>query len=325
MDKFRTTVEIPAPGISMEYTDKSLWVGSCFAGTIGQMMKDYKFPVIVNPFGTLFNPLSVAGNLLRLISRKEYDTNDLFNYQHTWFSFDHYTGFSNPDRDACLRAVNTAFNAASAWLRHSKFLLLTFGTAVTFKQKKTGKVVANCHKMPSSEFNRHMAEPDEIIDLFNETIDQLRKVNPGIHIVFTVSPVRHWSDGAVSNQLSKSVLHYAIHRILKTHSNTSYFPAYEIFMDELRDYRFYASDLLHPSDSGTDYIWERFTDTYVDKASGKIMTGVSAILKAAGHRPFNTETTNHKKFVERTLLQISQLTSSYPFLDFSKEIAALQL
>ncbi len=325
MDKFRTRVDIAEPAGKMGYATRSLWMGSCFSDTIGRIMAGSKFPVLLNPFGTLFNPFSVMDNLRRLISGEPYTKADLYYHDGLWFSFSHYTGFAFPDADACLSAINVSLKTASDWLRQTDFLLLTFGTARIYQFKETGLTVANCHKLPAASFTTRLAEPAEIISNCDTALRELRKLNPAVQVIFTLSPVRHWSDGAESNQLDKSILHYSMHEILKRHDRTHYFPAYEIFMDELRDYRFYAADMLHPSEQGSQYIWERFSETWIDDASKKIMAGVTAVLKAVGHRPLHAESTNHKKFKHNTLKQIEHLTAMYPFLDFSNEIASLQL
>jgi len=300
-------------------------MGSCFADNIGKIMTGYKFPVMLNPFGTMFNPASLADNIRNLITGKEFTPDDLLYHNGLWISFNHYTGYTHPNRDKCLLSINNSANTASAWLKHCDYLLLTFGTAWAYLYNETGKLVANCHKLPPSSFTRMLLEPADIVAQYDALLPVLKQYNPNIRVIFTLSPVRHWSDGAVSNQLSKSMLHCSIHEILKKHDSTFYFPAYEIFMDELRDYRFYAADMLHPSEQGSNYVWERFCDTWVDEPAKKIMAGVTAILKAARHRPLHTNTTSHKKFHQNTLKQIQHLTTLYPFLDFSNEIALLQL
>lgn len=325
MDKFRTRVDIAEAAGKMDYKAKSLWMGSCFSDTIGKIMAGHKFPVLLNPFGTLFNPFSVMDNLRRLISGQAFTGADLHYNDGLWFSFSHYTGFAHPNADACLSAMNDSLKTASDWLKQSGFLLLTFGTARIFQLKESGQIVANCHKLPSVSFASRLAEPAEIIQSCDVAMRELRQMNPAMQVIFTLSPVRHWSDGAESNQLSKSILHYSMHEILKKYDQAYYFPAYEIFMDELRDYRFYAADMLHPSEQASRYVWERFTETWIDNASKKIMADVTAVMKAAGHRPLHAESTNHKQFKHNTLQQIEHLTAMYPFLDFSNEIALLQL
>ena len=320
MDKFHTKVAIAESPVKITYSRKCLFMGSCFSDYIGEIMAAYKFRIMLNPFGTLFNPASIAENLQLLIKGKEFTYEDLNEHNGLWFSFSHYTGFSDPDRNTCLANINIATGTAIEWLKSCEYLVLTFGTAWVYKYNRTGRLVANCHKLTASAFTRSLMNPAEIIAGFNDLILALRKYNPHIRVIFTLSPVRHWADGAVNNQLSKAILHYSIQEILKNHEGIYYFPSYEIFMDELRDYRFYAEDMLHPSDQGARYVWERFSDTWIDDTSKKIIQEVSAILKAAGHRPLNAETFAHKKFRQDTLQKIEQLVKIYPFMDFSREI-----
>ncbi len=325
METFRTPVNIPESADKISYQTKCLFIGSCFADNIGKIMAHYQFPTLLNPFGTLFNPASIAENLGLLINGKTYTRNDLRYHNELWFSLNHYTAFSHPTPETCLNLVNQAAAEASSWLKDCHYLLLTFGTAWAYQFKETGKIVANCHKLPASQFNQVLLQPATIIEQYNQLLSELKLLNPGIRIIFTLSPVRHWSNGAVDNQLSKSVLHYSIHEILKKNDFASYFPAYEIFMDELRDYRFYAGDMLHPSELGTRYVWEKFCDARVEEPAKKIMAGVEAVFKAMNHRPLHTNTTSYKIFRQHTLKLINQLTKQYPFLDFQNEIAHLQL
>ena len=324
MDKFRTKVEFPGSGEKIGYNSRCLFMGSCFTEEIGGRMGSHKFPVRINPFGTLFNPASICDNLEMLIEEKVFSKDDLFMHNGMWFSFSHYTGFDRPGQQECLELVNKSIQDASAWIRQCNYILITLGTAWTFIYKATGKLVANCHKLPSGDFTRRLLEPEEIGEKVDHLLASLEKINPGALIIFTVSPVRHLKDGAVNNQLSKSILLLSIHRLMKKHSTIRYFPAYEIFMDELRDYRFYAADMLHPSETGSEYVWERFCDAWLDEPSKKTMAGVSAILKAVAHRPKQIDLPNLKKFSENLLKQIDQLTLSNPTLDFSPEIAILR-
>lgn len=299
-------------------------MGSCFADEIGERMQRLKFPVLLNPFGTLFNPASISSNLMDLITGKMYTGKDLFFHNDMWFSFSHYTGLARRDRQECLDNLNFQHTQASAWLQRCGYLLITFGTAWTYIHNKTHALVANCHKLPAAEFTRKLLEPADIVRNYTELLHALQSLNPGIRLIFTVSPVRHWKDGAVSNQLSKSVLHLSIHELIRNHPNTRYFPAYEIFMDELRDYRFYDSDMLHPSEQGTAYVWERFCETSIDDNANKIMAGVTDVLKAVDHRPRQTDSPNLRKFIDNTLNLINQMTLAYPYLDFSREISLLR-
>ena len=324
MDKFRTRVEFPESGEKIGYNSRCLFMGSCFTEEIGGRMLSLKFPVLVNPFGTLFNPASICDNLEILIEEKVFSKDDLFMHNGLWFSFSHYTGFDRPDQQECLALINKSLQEAAKWIRQCNYIFITLGTAWTFIYKSTGRLVANCHKLPSADFTRLLLDPEEIADRVDHMLEALKKINPRARIIFTVSPVRHWKDGAVNNQLSKSILLLAIHRLMKKHSSISYFPAYEIFMDELRDYRFYAADMLHPSETGSEYVWERFCDSWLDEPSKKTMAGVTAILKAVAHRPKQIDLPNLKKFSENLLKQIDQLTLSNPNLDFSPEITILR-
>ena len=324
MDKFHTKVLIPESAEKIDYTTPCLFMGSCFSDEIGRIMAGHKFPVLLNPFGTLFNPVSIAEDIGFLINQKIFTQEDLDFNNGLWFSFSHYTRFSHPDPEACLLAINNAAKAASRFLKNCKYLMLTMGTAWAYLHQPDKKLVANCHKLPASSFTRVLLEPPEILSRFNTLLPELVKYNPGIRVIFTLSPVRHWADGAVSNQLGKSILHFSIHEILKSYQFASYFPAYEIFMDELRDYRFYAADMLHPSEQGTHYVWDRFCESHISRTAKEVMAQVAAILKATGHKPGDTSSESHRKFLHNTLVQIERLTQQYPFLDFSNEKAVLQ-
>lgn len=316
----QTKITIPEPPYKISYTTPCLLMGSCFSDYIGSIMEGYKFPLLMNPFGTLFNPASIAANLENLIEGKQYREEDLNFHEGLWFSFDHYTLFSGPERDSCLNNINISTSHASGWLKNCEFLVLTFGSAWVYRHKPSGKIVANCHKIPGSFFSRELLQAETIVNLYDRLISRLAGYNPSIKIIFTLSPVRYWADGAVNNQLSKSILHYSIQQILKKTDRAFYFPAYEIFMDELRDYRFYAVDMLHPSKQGAEYVWERFLESWIDEPSKVILAKVDHVLKAVRHRPLNPRSEAHKKFRELTLQKIHELTKEYPFLDFKEEL-----
>lgn len=323
MDRFRTIVDIPESPVKINYHTPCMLIGSCFADNIGTHMASLKFPVLLNPFGTLFNPVSIGENLLALMKEQPYGPDDLHQHNGVWFSFSYYTRFSHPDADACLESINRARTAAAGFLKTCRYLIITLGTARVYTLKETGRVVANCHKLPAAAFVESMVDPGEIVALYESFLKEMAVFNPALQVIFTVSPVRHWKEGAVNNQRSKAALLLAIHDLTQHHENVHYFPAYEIFMDELRDYRFYAPDMLHPSEQGVAYTWERFCGAWLSEDAKKIMAGVAALLKATGHRPLQTETTNLKKFKENTLKQIQQFIHDHPYLDFSREIALL--
>ncbi len=312
----QTIVHIPDPPFRINYTTPCLLMGSCFSDYIGVIMEDYCFPVLLNPFGTLFNPASIQSGLMNLVHKKIYHAGDLRFHDGRWLSFDHYTGFTHADRDKCLAHINESVAKASIWLKNAGYLILTFGTAWIYRLHETRQIVANCHKIPQSEFSKELMKPGEIVMLYDDLLSELRAFNSKLKIIFTISPVRHWADGAVNNQLSKSILHFGLSEILKRNENTSYFPSYEIYMDELRDYRFYAADMLHPSKQGAEYIWERFTATWCDDETRTIMKKVDPVIRALRHRPVNPDSESYKKFRESTENKIAALKNQYPFLNF---------
>lgn len=323
MNRFRTTVSIPDPGFRISYQTPCMLMGSCFTSSIGENMMLYKFPAQYNPFGVLYNPASVSSGLRMIMEERQFTADDLLYHNGLWVSLDHHSTFSNRDREACLKGINRSLQASAKFLKQCRFLFLTFGTAWTFIYRENGKIAANCHKIPSSAFDRRMLQTEEIISDYGRLIDELQRFNPGLKVILTVSPVRHLKDGSFINQVSKSTLLLSLYQLLKQVPQMQYFPAYEIFMDELRDYRFYSDDMLHPSSTGENYIWDRFCETYLDEASKKTMAGVEKIQKAVNHRPFQTESTAYLTFVKNALRQMDELQKNCPFLDFSLEKSKL--
>jgi hypothetical protein len=279
-----------------------------------------KFPTLVNPFGVLYNPVSVRNALEILIEQKEFVETDLNLFNDLWYSFYHDSEFSNPDKQQCLNKINSSTRVASKQLRHANYLIITFGTAWIYKYLKTGQPVSNCHKIPAKEFERSKLQPEAIFIEWSNLINRLNQLNKNLKIIFTVSPVRHWKDGAIQNQLSKSTLILAIHQLVSKFDNVSYFPSYEIMMDDLRDYRFYADDMLHPSQVAIDYIWEHFAKTFFQKETEKIIQQVEKIIRAKNHRPLNKDTSTHKKFIQNQIQLIKDLDKKYPFLKFKDEL-----
>ncbi|MBN2613877.1 MAG: GSCFA domain-containing protein [Bacteroidales bacterium] len=317
--EFRTRVEILQSLFSIGYTSKCLFVGSCFADNIGLMMQRLKFSVMHNPFGVLYNPLSVKECIQILIERKVFTEKDILCYNNNWLSFYHYTAYTDADKAKCLEKINHSTAIAGEFFSKTDYLFITFGTAWVYEYLKTGQVVANCHKIPAREFHRYMLSPEQITIEYATLLKRLQGHNPHLKVIFTVSPIRHWKDGAVNNQLSKSVLHLAIQQLIDNFDFVSYFPAYEIFMDELRDYRFYAKDMLHPSEAAIDYTWQRFTDTYFTARTVADMKNIEKLMKAMEHRVVNHSSGESKKFRNTMLQQIEKLKAKFPSVDFSVE------
>jgi hypothetical protein len=318
---FFTEIQIPEFSDQMDYSKSMMLFGSCFSENIGQKLLDLKFDVDMNPFGILYNPESIANSLRILLEKRTFTEEDLFQDQGLWNSFYHHSRFSDVDQEAALDKINNRISSSYEFLKRADFLVITFGTAWVYELKKTGQIVSNCHKIPAAEFKRFRLGVFEITNVYRELLEQIWKLNPGLKVIFTVSPIRHWKDGAVENQLSKASLLLAIDQLIKGFGNQvcAYFPSYELMMDELRDYRFYAEDMLHISPVAIDYIFERFSKVMISKESIGISQKVLKVRKAFEHRPVNPTTAEFKEFIRQNLLQISQLTSQFPNLNFSQE------
>ena len=322
MSKFQTIVEIPKFGWEIGYQSSNMFVGSCFAENIGSKLKDSKFNTDINPFGILYNPVSVENSLRMLIQNKKMKEEELISHDGLWHSFFHHSRFSHEDKTEALRKINSRIKAASNFLKTADTLFVTFGTAWVYEHKKTEQIVSNCHKIPSSEFTRYRLGVDEIVARYNHLLKELFQFNPHLKVVFTVSPIRHWKDGANQNQISKATLLLAINSIVNRSGNEacSYFPSYEIVMDELRDYRFYAEDMLHISDLATKHIWERFEQAFVSPETLSLKKEIDKIIRAKNHRPFNPKTENHRKFLSSYLQKCEELEDKYAYINLKLEI-----
>lgn len=319
METFRTEVIPEKYPWKISYDSYSLFIGSCFTQHIGSRMQDLKFRAEVNPFGVVYNPISVKNSLEILLKSKDFLDSDLNLYNGNWFSFYHHSSFSNPNKELCLKNINNTIHSASQHLLKSEYLFITFGTARIFERIETGEVVSNCHKLPASVFKRRLLTVDEIVNEYTSLLETLVSNNPTLKIIFTISPIRHWKDGAEGNQISKSVLLLAVNQLVSMYDNVFYFPSYEIVMDELRDYRFYAEDMIHLSDVAINYIWEKFSQNIIDKESLIIVPRILKINKALLHTPFDASSKSYLNFVESTLVEIKKLEKEFPVLNFSNE------
>ncbi len=319
MDKFFTQVEIGETGWRMGYKDRILMLGSCFTENMGEKLQQLKFQVDLNPFGVIYNPLSVAQSLRRLLIGKPYTKEDLFEHQGTWGSFDHHSRFSATSPEEALEKINNRLEQSSVFLKEAGCLIITFGTAWVYELKATGDLVANCHKFPASDFKRFRLTPGEIVDVFRDLLKSIWILNPALKVLFTVSPIRHWKDGANGNQLSKATLLLAADRLVTGFGNEhcAYFPSYEIVMDELRDYRFYAPDLIHLNQVAIDHIWEKFSQALIDEESLRLSKKIMKIVKAAEHRPFNPGSEMYRSFLCNSLDEVNELLISYPYINLN--------
>lgn len=315
----RTTFNIDPSPHRITFDDRVMFIGSCFASSIGSLMERGKMAVMINPAGTVYNPVSVCNTLDAVTSGKEFRKDDLHFHDGMWLSFYHYTDFSSEDPDKTLERINNKISEASLFLKNSGFLFITFGTARIYRWKKTGQIVSNCHKIPSEQFSHELLPVNEIVRLWTEQLDRLSSLCPHLRVIFTISPVRHLKDGAHGNQVSKSALFLAIEELLGHPSKPQYFPAYELLMDDLRDYRFYDDDMLHPSESAINYIWEAFSRCYLDDEAKEIWNEALKITKARAHRFKTDSSAGQKKFAKKILDNISDIEARVPSINFSDE------
>jgi hypothetical protein len=323
--KFRTEVELPSYSFRLDHLTPSLFMGSCFTENVGRRLERWLFPVCINPFGTIYNPLSVLRGLEALTGKEVYTAGDLDRHEGLWFSFDHYTAFSSPDREACLEGINRAFNEARKVLAEASVLVLTWGTAWVYRLSESEGVVCNCHKLPASRFRRSRLGPEEITGSYESFLSRLFDDRPDLKVLLTVSPVRHWKDGARGNQLSKASLLLATEALVRRFpEHVFYFPSYEIVMDELRDYRFYAADMLHMDPVTTDYLLEKFSQVLLSEGSLQIIRDLEPLLKLLEHRPRETGGPFREKLREKKETLQASLQGQYPFLPW-EQLEALSL
>lgn len=323
--KLRTEVEIKHLTTNIEHHKPVLLLGSCFAQNIGQKLIEAKFSVRTNPMGVLYNPVSVGNCIDILMNAKTINPEELEHANGRWFSFDCHTKLADSNREQCAKIINRAIVDGNNFMQQANFMIVTFGTAMVYRLAQSQRVVANCHKLPACNFSRQLLEPQQIVDEWRIIINRLLHCNPTLQIIFTVSPIRHWSDGAANNQLSKAILHIAVHQLVSEFPEAAhYFPAYEIMMDELRDYRFYADNMLHPSTLAIEYIWEKFRQFAFNDRTNELIDKIDAISRASNHRPFWPGSEQHQAFVNQTLSKINAIQLDFPKIDFSNEVENLK-
>ncbi len=303
----------------IQHQDRLFLIGSCFTEQIGSKLSAHKFRTIENPNGILFNPVSIANALSAYVSDKQYKEEDLFRQNDLWGSWDHHTRFSALSNEGCLKKINASQLAAHQSLKNADWLLLTLGSAFVYELSDK-RVVANCHKVPTDKFTKRLLSTDEIIQKLKASLSQVRKFNPGINIIFTISPVRHLRDGFVENNRSKANLIAAVHQLINELNDSFYFPSYELIIDDLRDYRFFAEDMVHPNYAATNYVWEKFIAACIDEEAQKLMKELSLINAAKNHKPFNPESLQHKAFLQTNLEKSIKLQKQYEYLDLKDEI-----
>lgn len=315
--KFKTEIPIKNCNFPIDYSSKIMLLGSCFSENIGSKFEYFKIQNFVNPFGVIFNPISIENLIFRAIENNEFTENDIFFHDDLWKCFEVHSDLNCENKTDLLQNLNQLLEEFRKQLSQSSHIIITYGTSWVYRNKISNKIVANCHKVPQIEFDKELVAVETIENAIQNSISFIQNVNPNCIITFTISPVRHIKDGFVENTQSKSNLFSALQKILNLNSKfLNYFPSYEIMMDELRDYRFYGQDMLHPNQMAIDYIWERFSETQISENSKPILVEIDAIQKALSHRPFNTKSESYLKFSANLNLKIDNFIKKHPKILF---------
>ena len=322
--EFRTKLNPTKSNISIGYDDSILTIGSCFAENMGARLSALRFSTLTNPFGILYNPISISKNISKLLTAEIYTEKDIFQNGDLWHSWQHHGKFSSPKKGDILRGINDSLLEAQTFFQKANRLIITLGTANVFIEKKSGEVVANCHKVPSrnaetglDNFDKRRLSVEEIVENFTNILNKINAQKTDIQIIITVSPIRHIRDGLIENQLSKATLLLAVDEICRQFKNVHYFPAYELMMDDLRDYRFYEADMIHPTSQAIDYIWDFFKEVFFTDKTNCVINDVQKLNLMLQHRPLHPNTEGYQQFVNSVNNKMIELKSKYPYLTFS--------
>ena len=301
------------------HSDKLFLIGSCFTEQIGQKFSHHKFQTIENPNGILFNPISIVGAIARYIQSQPYTEAELFQQNDVWGSWDHHTRFSSIDANICLQKINDAQAAAHQFLKDANWIFITLGSAFLY-ELENNRAVANCHKVPTDKFTKRLLTATEIETALQQMFVDLKQFNPGSHVMFTISPVRHLRDGFVENNRSKANLISAVHALVDANPMVHYFPAYELIMDDLRDYRFFAEDMVHPNYQATQYVWEKLIASCISEEAQLMMKEIAMIQSAKTHKAFNPTSIQHLNFLQTNLERTINMQKRYPYINWDAEI-----
>jgi hypothetical protein len=300
----------------INYDSKILLLGSCFSENIGNKLAYYKFQTNQNPFGILFHPKAIETLITDAINEKEYTDKDVFFLNERWHCFKAHSSLSSSNKEELLNNLNQQIKSTNKQLHESTHIIITLGTAWAYRFIESDSIVANCHKVPQKKFLKEILSISEITDSLENVLSLIKSINTEIAITFTVSPVRHLKDGFTQNQQSKAHLLAAIHQVIDIRNRVHYFPSYEIVMDELRDYRFYEEDMIHPNKTAINYIWEKFSDTWITENSQENMKEIETIQRGINHRPFNPQSEQHQQFRKKINKKISHIKELFPFINF---------
>ena len=311
---FTTKIPLVKSNNPIDYNSKIVYLGSCFAENMAEKFEYFKFDNVVNPFGIIFNVVAIEKLIFRSIRKQYYTEKEIFFHNESWHCYESHSELSNPNKVEFLKTLNQLIDSTNKQITEATHFIITLGTAWVYKNIETNEIVANCHKVPQKQFTKELLSVQTVQESLQSIIALINEVNKEAKFIFTVSPVRHIKDGFVENTLSKAHLISAIHNSQFTIHN--YFPSYEIMMDELRDYRFYSEDMLHPNQTAIDYIWIRFFENYIDEKEFATMNQVCDIQKGLHHKPFNFESDSHQEFLSKLRDKITKLVALYPFMKF---------
>ena len=323
--KLKLTLAAKPSDIKINHGHKVMMIGSCFTENMGVKLNDHLFETLQNPHGILFNPVSGCNALMDYVTHKQYAVSDLFYLNEVWNSWHHHSRYSAVQQAHSLQKINNGIQKAHQFLKSAHQLIITLGSAWLYTLNDNapdhkGLIVANNHKAPSNWFSKQLMSADELTKHLTSLVSNLNSFNPNLKIIFTISPVRHLREGLVENNRSKAVLIQAVHHMVANHKMLAYFPAYEYVVDDLRDYRFYAEDLVHPNYAATQYVWEQFVETYMNADTQTIMKQVAELQLAMHHKPLNSMSTEHQKFLKSCLEKTITLKKQYPFLPLESHV-----
>ena len=314
--KFTTPVSVLQQEPKMDHHSRIFLAGSCFVENIGNKFDYYKLPNNRNPLGILYHPFGIRDMFARAANKNYFTKEDVFFFNERWHCFEAHSSMSDPDRDNLLKKLNEALKSTREYLEKTTHILITPGTSWIYRIAENDRPVANCHKLPQVNFRKEISSLTSLEDAFSDIIASIRKLNTTCQIIFTISPVRHIKDGMIENQVSKSLLFVAIQKFLSAQNFIYYFPSYEILMDELRDYRYYAEDMLHPGKVGVEFIWQKFAYSWISEEANLMFKEIDIIQRGLAHRPFDETSIRHKKFLEDLNKKVSAVKRKYPNITF---------
>jgi len=324
--KFKLTLDAKPSKYPIEYGDKLLLIGSCFTENIGAKFKTHLFELSENPYGILFNPVSVINAFTEIMELRKYQSEDLFLHNDLWHSWNHHSRFSALEKELAIDQINHTIVEAHDFLKSANQLVITLGSDWLYNLTNEapmgqGQVVANNHKGPINWFYKSLMQPIDLLEKLDDLVKRLQTFNPKLHIIFTISPVRHLREGLIENNRSKAVLIHAVHELVSQSNRVDYFPAYEYVMDDLRDYRFYAEDLVHPNFAASGYVWDKLVETYMEPKTQTIMKQIAELQLAMNHKPFFTGSAEHQKFLQSCILKTETLMAAHPALSLQDHLA----